>query len=188
MPACRVVATDVSADALDGRAAATRSATAWRTASSSSPRRTSTASTACSTSSSANPPYVKDGDKPALSRDVRHEPDVALFGGAEGLRDIAGVLDTAAARSSTPGGWLVMEFGYGQEDDVRELVARDGRAPPGSRARRPAGHTPNRYHSAPMSDCLFCKIIAGEIPAPSSTRTTRWWPSRTSIRRRRCTC
>ena len=70
----------------------------------------------------ANPPYVKDGDKPAISRDVRHEPEVALFGGAEGLRDIGGVLDSAAEKL-TPGGWLVMEFGYGQEDDVEALVA-----------------------------------------------------------------
>jgi release factor glutamine methyltransferase len=70
----------------------------------------------------ANPPYVKDGDKPALSRDVRHEPEVALFGGAEGLRDIGGVLDSAAQKL-TPGGWLVMEFGYGQDDNVEALVA-----------------------------------------------------------------
>lgn len=69
----------------------------------------------------ANPPYVKEGDKPALSRDVRHEPDVALFGGADGLRDIGGVLD-AAIVALKPGGWFVMEFGYGQEDDVRALV------------------------------------------------------------------
>jgi release factor glutamine methyltransferase len=70
----------------------------------------------------ANPPYVKDGDKPALARDVRHEPDVALFGGAEGLRDIAGVL-TAAAASLAQKGWLMMEFGYGQEAGVEALVA-----------------------------------------------------------------
>jgi release factor glutamine methyltransferase len=69
----------------------------------------------------ANPPYVKDGDKPALSRAVRHEPEVALFGGAEGLRDITGVLDTAA-ETLIPGGWLVMEFGYGQEESVEGLV------------------------------------------------------------------
>lgn len=69
----------------------------------------------------ANPPYVKDGDKPALARDVRHEPDVALFGGTEGLRDIAGVLD-AAAMALLPGGWLVMEFGFGQEPHVETLV------------------------------------------------------------------
>src|SRR6188474_3697447 len=69
----------------------------------------------------ANPPYVRDGDKPALARDVRHEPDMALFGGPDGLRDVAGVLD-AAVQKLTPGGWFVMEFGYGQEDDVRRLV------------------------------------------------------------------
>lgn len=69
----------------------------------------------------ANPPYVRDGDKPGLSRDVRHEPDVALFGGNEGLRDIAGVL-AAASAALVPGGWLVMEFGYGQEPDVEALV------------------------------------------------------------------
>ena len=56
------------------------------------------------------------------ARDVRHEPDVALFGGPDGLRDVGGVLD-AAVRKVTPGGWFVMEFGYGQEDDVRRLVS-----------------------------------------------------------------
>lgn len=69
----------------------------------------------------ANPPYVRDGDKPALARDVRHEPDVALFGGPDGLRDVAGALD-AASEKLTPGGWFVMEFGYGQEDDVQRLI------------------------------------------------------------------
>jgi release factor glutamine methyltransferase len=70
----------------------------------------------------ANPPYVKDADKPALAADVRHEPDVALFGGPSGLRDVEAVIE-AAARSLRPAGWLVMEFGYGQEDDVRRLAA-----------------------------------------------------------------
>ena len=69
----------------------------------------------------ANPPYVKDGDKPALSADVGHEPHVALFGGPDGLRDVAGVL-AAASAVLEPQGWLVMEFGYGQEPDVRRLV------------------------------------------------------------------
>ena len=74
----------------------------------------------------ANPPYVRDRDKAALSRPVQHEPDVALFGGESGLRDIEGVLETARVKLR-PGGWLVMEFGFGQEDEVRELVA--GRPP-----------------------------------------------------------
>lgn len=70
----------------------------------------------------ANPPYVREKDARGLSPDVRHEPDVALFGGADGLRDIAGVFDTVT-RVLTPGGWLIMEFGLGQEEWVRELLA-----------------------------------------------------------------
>jgi release factor glutamine methyltransferase len=70
----------------------------------------------------ANPPYVRTRDRAAIARDVRHEPEVALFGGDSGLLHLAGVLDTAIARLR-PGGWLVMEFGDGQEDDVRALVA-----------------------------------------------------------------
>jgi release factor glutamine methyltransferase len=69
----------------------------------------------------ANPPYVRDSDKRGLTRDVLHEPDVALFGGANGLRNINGVLDTATERLR-PAGWLLMEFGFGQDDDVRALV------------------------------------------------------------------
>jgi release factor glutamine methyltransferase len=69
----------------------------------------------------ANPPYVRDGDRPALGRAVLHEPAQALFGGDEGLRDIRGVLD-AAVRTLRPGGYLVMEFGLGQESAVRELI------------------------------------------------------------------
>ena len=71
----------------------------------------------------ANPPYVREGDKRGLSQVVLHEPDVALFGGADGLRHIEGVLDAAVAKVR-PGGWFVMEFGFGQEDDVRELAGR----------------------------------------------------------------
>jgi release factor glutamine methyltransferase len=69
----------------------------------------------------ANPPYVRDRDKAALGRAVRHEPEVALFGGDSGLRDIAGVLDTATVKLR-PNAWLVMEFGFGQEAEVRDLV------------------------------------------------------------------
>jgi release factor glutamine methyltransferase len=70
----------------------------------------------------ANPPYVKAGDKPALSRAVLHEPEIALFGGDEGLMAVEGVLD-ASVGWLKPGGWLVMEFGFGQSDDVARLVS-----------------------------------------------------------------
>jgi release factor glutamine methyltransferase len=71
----------------------------------------------------ANPPYVRTVDKRGLSPDVLQEPHVALFGGHTGLQHIDAVLD-AASHALRPGGWLLMEFGFGQEDEVRELVSR----------------------------------------------------------------
>ena len=71
----------------------------------------------------ANPPYVREIDRGGLSPTVLREPHVALFGGADGMRDIEGVLEASVAKLR-PGGWLIMEFGFGQEDDVRERVAR----------------------------------------------------------------
>ena len=71
----------------------------------------------------ANPPYVRDIDKRGLSADVLQEPHVALFGGSSGLDHVEAVL-SAAVRMLRSGGWLVMEFGFGQEDDVRERAGR----------------------------------------------------------------
>jgi release factor glutamine methyltransferase len=71
----------------------------------------------------ANPPYVRTVDKRGLSPDVLQEPHVALFGGHTGLQHIDAVLD-AASHALRPGGWLLMEFAFGQEDEVRELVSR----------------------------------------------------------------
>ena len=121
LPSATVVATDVSDEALDvARENARRIAVAGRITC----VRTSylDAIDGVFDLVVANPPYVRDGDKSALARDVRHEPDVALFGGPDGLRDVGGVLDAAVAKVK-PRGWFVMEFGYGQEDDVRGLVA-----------------------------------------------------------------
>jgi release factor glutamine methyltransferase len=70
----------------------------------------------------ANPPYVRAGDKPMLPRAVQHEPEVALFSGDEGLIAVEGVLDAAVGWLKA-GGWLVMEFGFGQTDDVARLVS-----------------------------------------------------------------
>ena len=71
----------------------------------------------------ANPPYVRETDKPGLSPTVLHEPHVALFGGVNGMRDIEGVLEATVGKLRQ-GGWLIMEFGFGQEDEVRARVAR----------------------------------------------------------------
>jgi release factor glutamine methyltransferase len=70
----------------------------------------------------SNPPYVPSVSEPALTPEVReYEPAVALFGGEDGLHGLRSVLEGAAAKLS-PGGWLVMEFGCGQDDCVTDLV------------------------------------------------------------------
>jgi release factor glutamine methyltransferase len=73
----------------------------------------------------ANPPYVPTFARTALAPDVREfEPHAALVGhGADGLDEARAILAQAATRLS-PGGWLLMEFGYGQGDEVREAASR----------------------------------------------------------------
>jgi release factor glutamine methyltransferase len=71
----------------------------------------------------ANPPYVAERSRLGLQPEVReHEPDVALFGGADGLHLIERLIDQAPARLRQ-GGYLVFEFGCGQDEDIERLVA-----------------------------------------------------------------
>ena len=72
----------------------------------------------------SNPPYVKEQDRQHVSRAVvKYEPHVALFGGEDGLLGVRAVLEAAATRL-VPGGWLIFEFGLGQDDEVRDAVAQ----------------------------------------------------------------
>ncbi len=71
----------------------------------------------------ANPPYVADQYRPILQPEVReHEPAMALFGGADGLALIRRLVP-AAAEHLRPGGWLMFEFGFGQDNEIEELIA-----------------------------------------------------------------
>jgi release factor glutamine methyltransferase len=69
----------------------------------------------------SNPPYVPLTQRDGLQREVRDwEPEVALFGGASGFE----IYDRIAAegpRVLGPGGWLILELGFGSEGHVREL-------------------------------------------------------------------
>jgi len=58
-----------------------------------------------------------------VQREVRKfEPNVAVFGGPHGL-DIYRQLIPQAQKALKPGGWLVMEIGFSQEQQIRELLA-----------------------------------------------------------------
>jgi release factor glutamine methyltransferase len=70
----------------------------------------------------SNPPYVPAGAEPALTPEVRdYEPRVAVFAGEDGLDGLRSVVAAAAAKL-VAGGWLIMEFGYGQDALVAALV------------------------------------------------------------------
>ena len=62
----------------------------------------------------ANPPYVSDSEMQALPPEYRHEPDVALRAGADGL-DVLRSLLAGAARHLAPGGALFVEVGDSDE-------------------------------------------------------------------------
>jgi release factor glutamine methyltransferase len=70
----------------------------------------------------SNPPYVPLGDKHGLQREVRDwEPHVALFAGESGFELYERIV-ADAPRVLGPGGWLVMELGFGSLDHVTALL------------------------------------------------------------------
>lgn len=71
----------------------------------------------------SNPPYIASAD-PHLAA-LTHEPLQALTAGADGLDDIRQIIAQAPAHLQ-PGGWLLLEHGYDQAAQVRELLAHQG--------------------------------------------------------------
>ena len=71
----------------------------------------------------SNPPYVGRKDAPQLPREVRdYEPAEALFAGDQGL-DFYPHLVHEAAGALCPGGILVVEIGYNGANFVRSLLS-----------------------------------------------------------------
>lgn len=69
----------------------------------------------------SNPPYVAEQDPHLAQGDVRFEPRTALAAGAQGLDDLARLIQDAA-RVLKAGGWLFLEHGAGQSAAVRALL------------------------------------------------------------------
>ncbi len=70
----------------------------------------------------SNPPYVPLAQREGLQREVRDwEPHVALFAGQSGF-EIYDRIVADAPRVLRPGGWLVMELGFGCRDYVAGLL------------------------------------------------------------------
>ena len=72
-----------------------------------------------------NPPYIPDAERPQDPEVLGFDPETALFGGDDGLRDIRSFVG-AAARLLRPGGVLVLEHGDGQGEAVRAIALEHG--------------------------------------------------------------
>ena len=71
----------------------------------------------------SNPPYVSTTDRSTLAVEVREqEPAVALFAGSDGL-SIYTRLIPQAAELLAPGGHIVLEIGYDQQQSIAALLA-----------------------------------------------------------------
>lgn len=74
----------------------------------------------------SNPPYVPSAEIEQLAVEVRiHEPRMALTPGPAGTEIIERIYDEAHSRLA-PGGFVILEVGYGQEETLRDLVAEQG--------------------------------------------------------------
>lgn len=69
----------------------------------------------------SNPPYIAAADHHLSQGDVRFEPLSALASGVDGLDDIRRIVSQASAHLE-PNGWLLLEHGYDQATQVRELL------------------------------------------------------------------
>lgn len=74
----------------------------------------------------SNPPYIADSEEGDVMDEVlRFEPHRALFSPENGLHHLRKVVD-AARRHLRPGGWLLLEHGWKQGQDVRQLLLDAG--------------------------------------------------------------
>src|SRR4029453_3075405 len=70
----------------------------------------------------ANLPYISTQDRHTLSREVLHDPEVALFAGGKGDELVRALIDQAPARLR-PGGRLALEIGLGQSEALFSRLA-----------------------------------------------------------------
>jgi release factor glutamine methyltransferase len=71
----------------------------------------------------ANLPYISMQDRRLLSREVLHDPEVALFAGSRGDELIRQLIEEAPSHLKS-GGLLALEIGLGQADALADLLAQ----------------------------------------------------------------
>ena len=72
-----------------------------------------------------NPPYIENNNQYLQLGDVRFEPSSALTSGLDGLDDIR-LIVSQSKHYLTDNGWLVIEHGYQQSDQVADILSEQG--------------------------------------------------------------
>lgn len=72
-----------------------------------------------------NPPYVEPDSAYLKQGDLRFEPDTALVAKGNGLGDIKTIIEKSHTKLNIEG-WLLIEHGFNQGRDVRELLHNEG--------------------------------------------------------------
>ena len=73
----------------------------------------------------SNPPYIPTADLADLQREVQHEPQMALDGAEDGLLFYRTIAEHWCEKL-TPNGFVAVEVGIGQAEDVAALFAAQG--------------------------------------------------------------
>lgn len=73
----------------------------------------------------SNPPYIPTKECLSLQEEVRREPVLALDGGTDGL-DFYRRIVSGASRVLKNGGLLMMELGFGEAEEVRNILSGAG--------------------------------------------------------------
>lgn len=74
----------------------------------------------------SNPPYIKTEEIKTLSKEVQNEPILALDGGQDGLEFYKKIGEMAYQFLNSKG-FLCLEIGYNQKEDVNKILKKDGR-------------------------------------------------------------
>ncbi len=104
----------------------------------------------------ANLPYIPDGERPELARELEHDPSLALFGGADGLDVIRRFLRELPSYAASEA-LVLLEVGHDQGEATRALMEELGytgtevHCDLNGIARFPMGYAPFKEEASPES-------------------------------------
>lgn len=72
----------------------------------------------------SNPPYITKEEMEQLENQVKKEPELALYGGIDGL-DYYREITKEASKHLKIGGYILFEIGYKQKEDVKRILEKN---------------------------------------------------------------